>query len=112
MKNKNKLLKKVLIVLLIGLTTILGTTVSASDSADYEGNGSVGFYGEYEFPEEKPVVPKPGEVKPPITQPNTPSRVLPQTGEATLSNISIAMGGTLLMLGSFLVIKRKRGDFL
>lgn len=83
--------------------------VYAAD-ADYKSNSGVGFYGEYIFPSDPP------EVRPPVTEsetpePSRPGAILPQTGEtktAAFNRLGLVL---LLSVWGLLQLKQKnKGD--
>lgn len=95
-------------ILFMGMVLIFSTQVIAETKADYESNGSVGFYGKYVFPDkEKPEVPEPGVTPPTVVKPSPkPSVTLPQTGEQETKLITVVGIATLLSI-CLVVNKRK-----
>ena len=93
---------------LIGLVLIFSTHVTAETKADYESNGSVGFYGKYVFPDkEKPEVPDPGVTPPPVVKPAPkPSVTLPQTGEKGTELVAVT--GMVTLLSIYLIVTKRK----
>lgn len=98
---------------LIAINLLSVDSVKAeNDGGEYQSNSSIGFHGEYVFPEEvKPpiVIPKPDpeKEKPVIVEPNPnpgDNSSLPQTGvkQAYLSEL-----GGLALIGYYLIQKLK-----
>lgn len=94
------------LVVHFGITLMMATTIlfsgsqvqAESNGGNYQSNSSVGFYGEYVFPE---------DVKPPVISPNPDpegNQNLPQTGT---SQSSLPVVGLLIVAG-YLIIKKKR----
>lgn len=115
MKKQNKLLKQ---ILLIGVFLLLGAHISmkaeAADSNDYKSNGSIGFYGEYVFPDkekpdkpDKPDVPSPGNTS---TNTTKPVKRLPQTGEKQIPQWGVLIGMLLLGVRTLLLIRKTEGE--
>lgn len=101
-----------LVVLLLTMQVVVFNTIVEAKEASYKSNSGVGFYGEYEFPDDK---------KPSITYPEkdgghtiAPGKIgggsnggnmsLPQTGEKK-SDLSL-VGSSII--GLYYLIKRKQ----
>jgi LPXTG-motif cell wall-anchored protein len=115
LKKQNTLLKR---ILLLGVFLLLGAhinmKVEAADSNDYKSNGSVGFYGEYVFPDkekpnkpDEPNIPSPGNTS---TNTSKPVRRLPQTGEKQASLWVLLIGILLIGVRTLFLIRKTEGE--
>lgn len=95
------------LVVHVGVTLMMATTIlfsgsqvqAESNGGNYQSNSSVGFYGEYVFPE---------EVRPPIISP-TPdpegNHKFPQTGS---KHSSLPVAGILIVVGYIIFEKNNK----
>lgn len=119
LKKQNTLLKR---MLLLGVFLLLGAQISmkveAAESNDYKSNGSVGFYGEYVFPDkekpdkpDKPNIPSPGNTSTnTATNTSKPVRRLPQTGEKQASLWVLLIGMLLIGVRTLFLIRKTEGE--